>query len=514
MLGLWMSEQSSAMICRCTPLPELGAFIRLLPFNSSNKEEVRLPSSHMFSIHVFSSLNVLSYIPARASSKCAAAGVPGGPCAHCGATESPQWRRPLTKKIVLCNACGIYYSRHHSLPKRKKVRMSSHLQLRTLSRIFYWNPRLIQIDLTASFPLQTAGQKHNALEDDDDDEEEGNDAGEREEAEVYDFSSCEVGLKARHPRQTEAMDVDMLTHPKLLLPPMSSSGRSQQQQQRQPKESDRSHEYEAHYLDPTAVYSLALRGESASSAENEQGCDDDFDRPEALKSPNLSSLQLNSRPGSLPSSPAAGLSNQQRASSIFFQGTGSPSAAAPPAPPTTPKKRVDIHLDALFDANHDDSLAKRAMKRCANVAHNNHQHNQYNFSVLSAMMPPAAAPAALPRGSGPSSWAGTPPASPGFGAGSQAYASSMHRPAVTTSMAANSAGTLSLSSHMRPSNGTSSPSSHQRNQQLPVQPQQSSLNAAQLSQFMEALLKRSLSGPLLPISGATSLTTGESTPQP
>ncbi|GLC33829.1 hypothetical protein PLESTM_000124000 [Pleodorina starrii] len=48
------------------------------------------------------------------------AGIPGGPCAHCGTTESPQWRRPLTKKVVLCNACGIYFSRHHSLPKRKK----------------------------------------------------------------------------------------------------------------------------------------------------------------------------------------------------------------------------------------------------------------------------------------------------------------------------------------------------------------------------------------------------------
>lgn len=54
----------------------------------------------------------------RASAK---PGILGGPCAHCGATESPQWRRPLTKKVVLCNACGIYYSRHHSLPKRKKV---------------------------------------------------------------------------------------------------------------------------------------------------------------------------------------------------------------------------------------------------------------------------------------------------------------------------------------------------------------------------------------------------------
>ena len=179
---------------------------------------------------------------------------------------------------------------------------------------------------------------------------------------------------------------------------MGSSGRSQQQQQRQPTESDRSHEYEAHYLDPNAVYSLALRGESASSAENEQGCDDDFDRPEALRTPNLANLQLNSRPGSLPSSPAAGHSNQQRSSSIFFQATtGSPSAAAPPAPPTTPKKRVDDHLDALFDAHHEDSLAKRAMKRAANVA-----HNQHNFSVLSAMMPPAAAPAATAPSSRPS----------------------------------------------------------------------------------------------------------------
>ncbi|PNH12452.1 hypothetical protein TSOC_000606 [Tetrabaena socialis] len=48
-------------------------------------------------------------------------GIPGGPCAHCGAKESPQWRRPLAKKVVLCNACGIYFSRHHSLPRRKKV---------------------------------------------------------------------------------------------------------------------------------------------------------------------------------------------------------------------------------------------------------------------------------------------------------------------------------------------------------------------------------------------------------
>lgn len=42
--------------------------------------------------------------------------VPGGPCMHCGVTESPQWRRPIDKEQVLCNACGIYYGRHRSLP--------------------------------------------------------------------------------------------------------------------------------------------------------------------------------------------------------------------------------------------------------------------------------------------------------------------------------------------------------------------------------------------------------------
>lgn len=46
-------------------------------------------------------------------------GVPGGPCTHCGTCESPQWRRHLTNNMVLCNACGIYYRRHHALPKRK-----------------------------------------------------------------------------------------------------------------------------------------------------------------------------------------------------------------------------------------------------------------------------------------------------------------------------------------------------------------------------------------------------------
>jgi hypothetical protein len=34
---------------------------------------------------------------------------------------SPQWRRPVNKAMILCNACGIYYSRHNTLPRRRKV---------------------------------------------------------------------------------------------------------------------------------------------------------------------------------------------------------------------------------------------------------------------------------------------------------------------------------------------------------------------------------------------------------
>lgn len=35
----------------------------------------------------------------------------GGPCDHCKATESPQWRRGPVGKPVLCNACGTRYRR-------------------------------------------------------------------------------------------------------------------------------------------------------------------------------------------------------------------------------------------------------------------------------------------------------------------------------------------------------------------------------------------------------------------
>ncbi len=40
---------------------------------------------------------------------------PGGPCDHCGVTESPQWRRGPPNKPQLCNACGTRYRRTNHL---------------------------------------------------------------------------------------------------------------------------------------------------------------------------------------------------------------------------------------------------------------------------------------------------------------------------------------------------------------------------------------------------------------
>ena len=351
---------------------------------------------------------------------------------------------------------------------------------------------------------QVPSHKHGALNDDND-EEEGDEVGEHEEVETCDF---EGGHKApvRHQKQAETLDVDMLSHPSSFFPPMGM-GPARSHQQRCPAESGPSHECEAHYLDPAAVYSPAVRGESASSAENLQGCDEDFDRPvpsvlEALRTPHLADLNLNSRPGSLPSSPARHTC-QQRSSAALSHASVSP-CATPSAPPSTPKKRADEHLDSLFDAHLEDNLARRAMKRAANVAN----HQNHNFSMLAAMMPPAAAPAVL-QSSGLSSWASTPPASPSQGASSQAFKANTHRPAITitTSMAANPAGVLGLSSLVRQCNGAPS-FSHQQHQPSPLQPQPSPLQATQLSLFMEALLKRSLSGPLLPATGALSLNGG------
>ena len=40
---------------------------------------------------------------------------PGGPCDHCGALDSPQWRRGPASKPCLCNACGTRFRRTNFL---------------------------------------------------------------------------------------------------------------------------------------------------------------------------------------------------------------------------------------------------------------------------------------------------------------------------------------------------------------------------------------------------------------
>lgn len=53
-----------------------------------------------------------------------------GPCAHCGISHSPQWRRGPPKKPLLCNACGTRFLRTRSLNRSdrcnsKRVRRDS-----------------------------------------------------------------------------------------------------------------------------------------------------------------------------------------------------------------------------------------------------------------------------------------------------------------------------------------------------------------------------------------------------
>jgi hypothetical protein len=45
-----------------------------------------------------------------------------GPCCHCGASQSPQWRKGPKGKPILCNACGIRFLRTRSLGKVRGAR--------------------------------------------------------------------------------------------------------------------------------------------------------------------------------------------------------------------------------------------------------------------------------------------------------------------------------------------------------------------------------------------------------
>jgi hypothetical protein len=49
-----------------------------------------------------------------------------GPCNHCGALSSPQWRKGPKGKPVLCNACGIRFLRNRTLTK---VMVSTYLDM-------------------------------------------------------------------------------------------------------------------------------------------------------------------------------------------------------------------------------------------------------------------------------------------------------------------------------------------------------------------------------------------------
>jgi len=50
---------------------------------------------------------------------------PGGPCDHCGALDSPQWRRGPASKPMLCNACGTRYRRTNNLGPSPSSRMAT-----------------------------------------------------------------------------------------------------------------------------------------------------------------------------------------------------------------------------------------------------------------------------------------------------------------------------------------------------------------------------------------------------
>lgn len=40
---------------------------------------------------------------------------PHAPCSHCGATETPLWRKGPEGNNSLCNSCGVYYMRKRTL---------------------------------------------------------------------------------------------------------------------------------------------------------------------------------------------------------------------------------------------------------------------------------------------------------------------------------------------------------------------------------------------------------------
>jgi hypothetical protein len=56
----------------------------------------------------------------------AAAAFAQGPCGHCGAEESPQWRSGPPEHPVLCDPCGRHFRKTKTLPKRKRRSLAQH----------------------------------------------------------------------------------------------------------------------------------------------------------------------------------------------------------------------------------------------------------------------------------------------------------------------------------------------------------------------------------------------------
>jgi hypothetical protein len=66
---------------------------------------------------------------------------PGGPCDHCGALDSPQWRRGPASKPMLCNACGTRYRRTNNLGPSPASRMATPEARRTTAVQQHASPR-------------------------------------------------------------------------------------------------------------------------------------------------------------------------------------------------------------------------------------------------------------------------------------------------------------------------------------------------------------------------------------
>ena len=260
----------------------------------------------------------------------------------------------------------------------------------------------------------------------------------------------------------------------------------------------RSQECEVHHLDPAMVGGgRRLQGESVSS--ETMHCDATAGggqhRLAAMRPPDLSSLQLSSGSGGSGGARRQVVLPRHTHSSsgvvVVRHCPGSPGGSGgtptstvgsgrstPTAPQSTPKKRADggaEHLDALFDAHHEDSLIRRAMKR--SMANQLYAAAPGSSSVTTMQASAAAAAAPLGRDA--------------FHSGGFPLAA-VQRPAITTSLAAggfdnpSSAALLHHQQGAAGAGGGASVVALQQQQQVQLDHQKQ-----QLSLFLEAMFMRS-----------------------